>query len=268
MLAAPVVAMRVDWAVAGKSLAAAALACVAAAGTYLINDAADVGADRLHPTKRSRPVAAGQISPRSAVVAGVALLLGATTVATAIGWSTALWLAGYGVLTVVYSLRLKRIPVVDVLAIAAGFVVRVLIGGAATSTQTSPWFLAAVASGAVMIATGKRRGELGELGVAAAAHRASLATYRNAVTRSLIVAGAVGCCAAIVGWATIGNGGPRLGMGWAGALVVPVLVGVGRYLRVALAGRAARPERLLHDGVLLGCAAAATVLFLLGHAIS
>ncbi|MEO5900354.1 MAG: UbiA family prenyltransferase [Ilumatobacteraceae bacterium] len=269
VFAAPLAALRLGPGQICRLLLAALLACVAASGTYLLNDALDVTADRLHPVKRFRPIPAGEISRSSAVVVAAALLVAAPLFGLLIfGNTTGLFLGAYVTLTVAYSTRLKRIAVVDVVVIAAGFVIRVLVGSAATSVSASPWFLVAVGAAAVMVATGKRRGEVHELGDSAAAHRASLTTYRNGLTSLLIIVAAVGLGTGLVGWATIGSGGPRLEERWAITLVLPALGGVSRYVRLALAGRAARPETLVHDRMLLICSAFAVALFLVGSAIS
>ncbi len=268
VLLAPLLAFHFSVALLGRVLAAAVLACMAASGTYLLNDAIDAPQDRLHPVKRLRPVAAGEIGRRHAIVVGSILLVSAPAIGLLLGSATGLALGAYVLLTVAYTLKLKRIPVVDVLAIAAGFVIRVLIGGFATSTPVSAWFLVAVGAGAVMVATGKRRGELSELGVDAAAHRRTLAAYRATLTRRLLVGAAGVLGAGLVGWATVGAGGPDVRQEWAIAVLAPAMVGIGRYLRLALAGLAARPERLVHDHLLQIAAASTTVVFLVGRIVS
>jgi decaprenyl-phosphate phosphoribosyltransferase len=268
VLTAPLVALELTVAATLRVLVAAALACLAASGTYLLNDAMDVEADRLHPVKRLRPVAAGEVSPRQAIRVAVVLLVAAPLLGLLLSPGTGIALAGYVAVTVVYSLRLKRIAVGDVLAISAGFVLRVLIGSAATSTRVAPWFLVSVAAGAVMVATGKRRGELRELGAGAVTHRSSLLTYQDPVTTKLLAGAAAALCTGLVGWATIGGGGPHLAESWACALLAPALFGVGRYLSLAMSGRAARPERLVRDRWLFGCAVLTVVLFLAGRALS
>ncbi len=268
VLVAPMVALDLSLVAVGRLIAAAGLACLAASATYLLNDAIDAPADRLHPTKRARPVATGEISRGQAVAVAVVLFVAAPALGLVLSPLTGLALGCYALLTVAYSVKLKQVPVVDVLTIAGGFVIRVLIGSAATSTPVSVWFLVAVAAGAVMVATGKRRGELRELGRAAALHRQSLATYLDPVTSKLLAASAAVLCVGLVGWATIGAGGPRLREGWACVMIAPALAGVGRYLWLANSGRAARPERLVRDRGLFATASITVVLFLVGRAVS
>lgn len=268
VLLAPLLAFHFSATLVGRLLAAAVLACLAASGTYLLNDAIDAPHDRLHPVKRTRPVAAGEIGRRHAAVVGTILLASAPAIGLLLGLATGLALGAYVLLTVAYTLKLKRIPVVDVLVIAAGFVIRVLIGGFATSTPVSAWFLLAVGAGAVMVATGKRRGEVSELGVDAVAHRRTLAAYRATLTSGLLFGATGALCAGLLGWATLGAGGPDVAQEWAVAILVPTLVGVGRYLRLALAGLAARPEHLVHDRLLQCAAVSMTAVFLVGRIVS
>ena len=268
VLAAPLIAVDFTATTIARVVAAALLACCSASGTYLINDALDAPADRLHPTKRLRPVAAGEIAPARATAVGAILLLLAPALGALLGPATAVVLVAYALVTVTYSIWLKRLPIVDLLTIAAGFVLRVLIGSSATGTPVAAWFLAAVAAAAVMVATGKRRGEHCELGAAGSHHRRSLATYGDTVTGPLLAASAMVLCGALVGWATIGSGGPHLAAVWACAVLAPVLAGVGRYLRLAVGGRAARPEALVGDHGLQLAAVMTVVVYLAGRALS
>ncbi len=248
--------------------AAVALACTAASGTYLLNDAIDAPADRLHPVKRHRPIADGRISRSAAVTAAAVLLLFAPVLGLLVSRATGFTLGIYVVLTVAYSTKLKQIFIVDIVTIAAGFVVRVLIGAAATRTTVSVWFLMAVGAASVMVAAGKRRGEVQELGSDAAAHRKALAQYRDAVTVRLLTGSAGLLFFSLVTWASIGKGGPHLEETWALVLVVPATLAIGRYLQIALSGEASRPERLIHDRKLQIAGFTTTAVFVLGSLLS
>lgn len=165
----------------GHALRHAALAFLAftaaAAGTYLVNDAVDAPADRLHPTKRRRPVAAGLISPPAAVAGGVALMALSVVPGLAVGRPSFLGVLGaYVALTVAYSLWLKHIDVVDVVAVAAGFGLRAVGGGVAVGITVSQWFLVVSFFGALFIVAGKRYGEHRRLGDDAPHHRQTLTT--------------------------------------------------------------------------------------------
>ena len=96
--------------------------CLVASGTYCLNDARDAEADRAHPTKRRRPVAAGEISVVAAVTLGAVLLAGGLAVAAAVRWQLLLVVGSYVAVQVAYSWRLKEMPVFDIAAVASGFV--------------------------------------------------------------------------------------------------------------------------------------------------
>ena len=144
--------------------------CALSGAAYLLNDWLDIERDRLHPVKRNRPLAAGRISPRGALFLFIGLLVAATIMAIAIGVShpTSRWfgVAGlaYFALTVSYSLRLKHEVVIDVLAVALGFVVRVVAGCVAIPVVISPWILFCTFNLALFVALCKRRAELLEVG--------------------------------------------------------------------------------------------------------
>src|SRR5215211_5871054 len=152
--------------------------CFAASGTYFFNDALDAHADRQHPTKQFRPVAAGHISERLAKVIAVVLVAVAILVALPVReGQLAGVVAGYVALTLSYSVWLKHEPVVDLGAVAAGFVIRAIAGGVATGVPISEWFLIVAGGASLFMVTGKRYAEQIELGDASGAHRATLTEY-------------------------------------------------------------------------------------------
>lgn len=135
--------------------------CLAASGTYCLNDASDADADRRHPRKRSRPVASGAVSVTLARVLGVALVLAGVGIGFATGsWELPAVTAGYVGLTTTYTLWLKHIAVLDLAAVAAGFVIRALAGAAATGVDVSDWFLIVASFGSLFMVAGKRSAEL------------------------------------------------------------------------------------------------------------
>lgn len=145
---------------------------LAAAGTYMVNDAVDARNDLHHPVKRNRPVAAGLISPRRATAMGgtsMALSLLPAAAIGSVGFTLALSL--YIALTLSYSLWLKHIVLVDVVAVALGFVVRAVAGGLAVGVPLSEWFLMVAFFGALFLVSGKRYGEQRRLGDLASEHR-------------------------------------------------------------------------------------------------
>ena len=152
--------------------------CLAASGTYFLNDVADVDADRQHPAKRNRPVAAGTVPVPLATVMGVGLLVGSLVVGASTGrWQVVVVVAIYIALTLAYSAWLKHIAVVDIVTVATGFVLRAIAGAVAVDVPMSNWFLICISFGSLFIVTGKRYAELVEFGPDAGALRPSLDGY-------------------------------------------------------------------------------------------
>ncbi len=171
-------------AILGRSAAAAGLFLAAASGVYLVNDVVDAEADRIHPAKMTRPIAAGEISPPAAVGVALALIAGSLVGAAVLAGEPLLAVLGtYVGITLAYSLALKHVPVVELACVASGFVLRAVAGGAAAHLAISPWFLTVTSAGALLLVAGKRTGELHTLGPAVAAHRAVLAAYPEAFLR-------------------------------------------------------------------------------------
>ena len=160
-----------------RCLGALLIFCAVSSATYLINDIRDVEQDRMHPRKRLRPIAAGEITERQAWrMAG--LLLGAgLACAVAVQPAFVAIIAAYLVLMTAYSYRLKELVIIDVFAIAAGFVLRAAGGAVAIDVPASPWLYVCTALGALMIGFGKRRNELVVLESNAGLHRANLEEY-------------------------------------------------------------------------------------------
>ena len=167
-----------------RSVAAFVVFVAASSGTYLVNDVLDASADRLHPVKRRRPVAAGELSPTVALTAAVALIAGALAAAFALSAPLGGVVATYVALTLAYSLGVKNVPVIELAFVSAGFVLRAAAGGAATHVALSPWFLIVTSAGALLIVAGKRSSELATLGSESGTHRATLDAYPAAFLRS------------------------------------------------------------------------------------
>lgn len=161
----------------GLSLAAFAIFCALSGAVYLINDLMDREADRRHPIKRHRPIAAGDVSPATA--AAWALGLGATGVVTATWLSPAFGLISAGYLTLfgVYSRWLKHVVILDVLAIAIGFVLRAAAGGQVIDVPVSDWLLVCTVLLALFLGLSKRRHEITLLADGAVSHRRILDEY-------------------------------------------------------------------------------------------
>jgi 4-hydroxybenzoate polyprenyltransferase len=165
------------WNVLTQATAAFAVFCLLAGAVYTINDIADIEADRVHPVKRSRPIASGRVPLGWARVLLVALLLVGFGGAALLGFGFLAVVAGYFALNVGYSFKLKHVAYVDVCCIAAGFVLRVVAGGFATHIQVSNYLLLCTALLALFLGFGKRRHELAAARNQAAAQRAALESY-------------------------------------------------------------------------------------------
>ena len=166
--------------------------CLVASGTYLLNDARDLDSDRRHPTKRHRPIAAGLVSPRTAVVAGLALLVGGLVVAAAVRLELLAVAAGYLALTTAYTLSLRHVAVLDIVTVASFFIVRAVAGGVAVDVPLSRWFLIVASFGSLFMVAGKRAGEHAELGEERTATRTTLGVYSLTYLREIrVIAAAV-----------------------------------------------------------------------------
>ncbi len=237
--------------------------CLAASGTYFLNDALDVDADRRHPTKRRRPIASGEVPVRTAITAGVVLLASAIALSFAARWQLSLVVGGYLLQTVVYSVWLKHEAVLDLACVASGFVLRTIAGGVAVGVMISPWFLIVAGSASLFMVTGKRHAEMMELGESAGGHRLTLGVYSReflsyvrAVSSSVTVLAY--CLWAFEKSSTVGN--PV----WFELSIVPFVLGILRYALLLEQGRGGAPEDLvLADRVLLAMGAIWALFFAL-----
>jgi len=171
------------WGALGRAALAALAFVVASAVIYVANDIADRDRDRAHPVKRNRPIASGRVSlvTAGAVAAGLVVAL-----VGIVGASPALWwpLLTYLVINVAYCAGLKHLPLVDLFAVASGFVLRLVQGYVVLHARPSAWLVLCVLSACLLLILGKRRHELG---VADAAHRPSLAGYNQHFVDHLLV---------------------------------------------------------------------------------
>ncbi len=216
--------------------------CLAASGTYYLNDAADVEADRLHPKKQLRPIAAGEIPLGTARVLGTAAIVGAVCLAAATNWHLAVVVAGYVALTTTYSLWMKHVAVLDVVGVAAGFVLRAIGGAAAVDVPISDWFFIVASFGSLFMVVGKRRAEVEELGEAAAEFRPTLGIYPpqylaqlQSVSTSVVL---VGYCL----WAFEKAALSGASVPWFQISIVPFALAVLRYALLLDTGHGGAPE--------------------------
>jgi decaprenyl-phosphate phosphoribosyltransferase len=160
VFAAPLFAFSVNWQSIFGSWLAFILFCCASSSFYLINDIVDVESDRRHPVKCKRPIASGLVSIPTAIAMAIILLGGALTIGWMYNTFLGLILLSYAVLQVAYNLKLKHTALLDIVAIAFGFVLRACSGGAATGITLSPWFLLCTAMLALFLGIEKRKAEL------------------------------------------------------------------------------------------------------------
>jgi len=151
--------------------------CVSSSGVYLLNDIADRDADRMHPVKRHRPLAAGRLSLPSAVTLCVLLLAGGMAGGFAMGFAFGCIVCLYICQNLAYSFSLKRVAIVDIMMVAGGFVLRAVAGAVAISVTASPWLVICSLMLALFVACGKRRHELKLLREHASDHRENLTEY-------------------------------------------------------------------------------------------
>ena len=168
------------------ALAAFAIFCGLSGAIYLFNDVADVDKDRLHESKRRRPVASGALPIGAAIGFGVLLLAACLAVAFRLSPAFGLVALAYGALLTAYSLWLKHLVILDVLTVAAGFVLRAVAGAVAVDAEISGWLLICTILIALFLALGKRRHEYRSLQGDAAAHRPILAEYSEGFLDQMI----------------------------------------------------------------------------------
>lgn len=181
-----------------RSALAVAAFCALSGAVYAFNDVRDAAADRLHPKKRFRPIAAGELSERAGMVLSGVLAGGALVGCALLSWKLAVIAGAYLAQNIAYTLRLKQVAFLDVLLIASGFILRVLGGAAAIAVVPSTWLLVCTGLLAMFLGFGKRAHELAwaERSGGANETRAALAGYRLDVLRvAMLVLAAVTCAA-------------------------------------------------------------------------
>jgi 4-hydroxybenzoate polyprenyltransferase len=261
---------------AGAVLTAAgafAIFCALSSAVYLCNDIFDREADREHPLKRTRPIASGQVSVRIAAVVAGLLGSGAMAMALRIGEAFAGLAAAYLVLLVLYSALLKHIVIVDVLTIAAGFVLRAVAGAVAVGVPIGPWLPVCTTLLALFLVLSKRRHELILLGDGATGHRPILQEYTPYLLDQMIAVVTASTVIAYSIFAISAETAERLGSRRLGLTIPFVLYGIFRYLYLVhqKRGGGSPTATLVTDLPLLACVglwAAAVALCLyspLGH---
>lgn len=232
--------------------------CLAASSIYLINDALDVEADRAHPTKRFRPIAAGVVPRGLAFGLAVVLIAAAIGVSFVANWQTAVTIAVYIAIQLAYCFGLKHQAVVDVCIVSSGFLLRAIAGGVAAGIDLSKWFLLVMAFGSLFMAAGKRYAELQLAERTGAKIRKSLEYYTTTYLRFVwtLSATAVVLCYGL--WAFDSTHEDNV---WYAISMVPFTIAILRYAVDVDGGEAGEPEEVaLGDRVLQFLAVAWVVL--------
>ncbi|WP_046319331.1 decaprenyl-phosphate phosphoribosyltransferase [Mycobacterium sp. UM_Kg1] len=247
VVAAPLAALgggiHYDYAdLARKSLIAFVVFSLAASAVYLVNDAQDVEADRAHPTKRFRPIAAGVVPVGLAYVLAVAL----GAVSLGISWwltpNLALVMAIYLAIQLAYCFGLKHQAVLDICIVSSGFLIRAIAGGVAASIPLSQWFLLVMAFGSLFMAAGKRYAELQIAEQTGAKIRKSLESYTGTYLRFVWTASATAMlvCYSLFAFERDSGSGS-----WYAVSIIPITIGILRYAVDVDGGMAGEPEDIL-----------------------
>lgn len=250
VLAAPVAAGRVaETDVLLASLVAFVVFSLAASGIYLVNDALDVEADRAHPVKRYRPIAAGVVPRGLAYGLAVVLLLAALALSLLASWQLLVVIAVYEAVQLAYCFGLKHQAVLDICVVSSGFLLRGMAGGVAAGIPLSQWFLLVAAFGSLFMVSGKRYAELRVAEETGAKIRRSLENYTSSYLRFVWTLSATTLVTSYGLWAFELNG--VSGSVWSVISIVPFVVAVLRYAVDVDGGVAGEPEEIaLGDKVL------------------
>jgi decaprenyl-phosphate phosphoribosyltransferase len=208
--------------------------CLAAAGTYYINDARDVTADRLHPRKRYRPIANGTVPVTLAFVLGGLLIVSSVAASFLASPRLALTVAAYVAMTTAYSTWLKHIAVVDLVVVAAGFVLRMVGGAEATGVPISDWAFVVTIFGSLFMVSGKRGAEAAEMGEGAPNYTAYL---RSVSSGAMMVAYCL--------WALDEANKSSASLPWYQASILPFIMVVLRYALILDQGKGSAPEDIV-----------------------
>lgn len=219
-----------NWRYVAKSVAGFVLLCVVSGAVYIINDLVDINKDRQHPLKRFRPIPSGQLGTQPAIVAAVAMLLLAMPLGFVLDPLFGAVLLTYLAIQIAYSFWLKRIVIIDVMVIAAGFLLRVAAGVPLVAAEQgfSPWLYICMTLLALLIGFGKRRHELTLLGQNANLHRQSLQEYNLTLLDQIIT---IVTASTLLAYSLYTFSAPNLPANRAMMLTIPfVMYGMFRYL--------------------------------------
>ncbi len=223
---------------------------LAASGIYLVNDANDVEADRAHPTKRNRPIAAGIVPVKVAVAVAAVLLVASLALSLLASTQLLIVLAVYVVVQLAYCFWLKHQPVLDICIVASGFLLRAIAGGAATGIPLSQWFLLTAGFGSLFMVAGKRYAEMMLAERTGAKIRKSLEAYSASYLRFVWALSATVLTVTYCLWAFEIRAAHHSSV-WSVISIVPFVVAVLRYAVDVDSGNGGAPDELaLADRVL------------------
>jgi decaprenyl-phosphate phosphoribosyltransferase len=245
------------------AMVAAAAFGFASVAVYFVNDVTDAERDRRHPRKRHRPVASGELPKPHAIALGAGCAVVGLAAGLLIGDPLLIaTVAAYLGMSFLYSWKLKQIPVIELIFLASGFLLRVLGGAAATRVPPSGWFLLVCSLGALSVALAKRYSELTSLGAEAVAHRPVMRWYRPAALRLSQITVGAGMIAAYLAWAASEQPDDRF---WHLASALPLAAALVRFGYLTGRRTAAPVEDMLtRDGPMLACEACWLALFVAG----
>ena len=240
------------WNALSRSALAFALFSLLSSSVYLLNDVLDVEKDRLHPTKRNRPIASGALSPATAVIAGVLLMPTCLVAGYLLSPKFAIVGGGYLAMQFAYIFALKQVVLVDIFVIAIGFVMRAVSGAVVIGAEISPWLYTVTLLGALFLGICKRRNELLLLDTNAGQHRKILQMYTPSLLDSLT---SIAASSTIMAYSLYTFTSPKLPRNNLMMLTIPyVIFGIFRYVFLAHNKNAGgSPEEVfLRDRPLIG----------------
>lgn len=232
-----------------KVLLAFVVFSLAASAVYLVNDSRDVEADRAHPTKRYRPIAAGVVPEWLAYTLAMVLAAGSLVISWVVTPNLALVMAIYIGIQLAYCFGLKHQPVIDICIVSSGFLIRAIAGGVAADVPLSQWFLLMMAFGSLFMAAGKRYAELQLTERTGAKIRKSLESYTSSYLRFVwtLSATTLVLCYGLWAFERDGTGGTS----WFVVSMIPFTIAILRYAVDVDGGLAGEPEEIaLKDRVL------------------
>jgi 4-hydroxybenzoate polyprenyltransferase len=212
------------------SVAIFAAFCFGTSGIYILNDIFDRENDKKHPIKSNRPIASGKISLPAAAAFSIILLAISLALASYSNLLTVITLLTYMILNIAYSAFLKHVVIIDVMSIAAGFVLRAVAGGFAIEVPVSPWLLVCTTLLALFLGFGKRRHELTLLSGEAVNHRKSLAHYSTPFLDQMISVVTASTVVAYAFYTLSPEVVENFGTHWLSVTIPFVLYGIFRYL--------------------------------------